>query len=114
MDNKNDRIKQSLANTRMKRSGQRCVVYKFKINESKLNSKQKNQLKMMFVEGKWLYNYIVANIYENENFNLFEFNPLKMDKVQHKDKDGNDIFYNQSPYKVAGIKDEKRYLIKEI
>ena len=39
MDNKNDRIKQSLANTRMKRSGQRCVVYKFKINESKLNSK---------------------------------------------------------------------------
>ena len=44
----------------------------------------------MFVEGKWLYNYIVANIYENKNFNLFEFNPLKMDKVQHKDKDGND------------------------
>ena len=34
------------------------------------------------------------------------------EKVYEKDKDGNDIFYNQSPYKVAGIKDEKRYLIE--
>ena len=34
------------------------------------------------------------------------------EKVYEKDEDGNDIFYNQSPYKVAGIKDEKRYLIK--
>ena len=33
------------------------------------------------------------------------------EKVCEKDKDGNDIFYNQSPYKVAGIKDEKRYLM---
>lgn len=33
MNNKNDKIKQSLAKTRAKRSGQRCVVYKFKINE---------------------------------------------------------------------------------
>ena len=33
------------------------------------------------------------------------------EKVYEKDKDGNDIFYNQSPYKVAGIKDEKRYLM---
>ena len=34
------------------------------------------------------------------------------EKVYEKDEDGNDIFYKQSPYKVAGIKDEKRYLIK--
>ncbi len=34
------------------------------------------------------------------------------EKVYEKDKDGNDIFYKQSPYKVAGIKDEKRYLIE--
>ena len=34
------------------------------------------------------------------------------EKVYEKDKDGNDIFYNQSPYKVAEIKDEKRYLIR--
>ena len=34
------------------------------------------------------------------------------EKVCEKDKDGNDIFYNQSPYKIAGIKDEKKYLIE--
>ena len=34
------------------------------------------------------------------------------EKVCEKDKDGNDIFYKQSPYKTAGIKNEKRYLIE--
>ncbi len=34
------------------------------------------------------------------------------EKVYEKDKDGNDIFYKQSPYKIAGIKDEKKYLIE--
>ena len=50
-------------------------------------------------------------------YSLFETNPWQRyvldngEKIYEKDKDGNDIFYNQSPYKVAGIKDEKRYLI---
>ena len=50
-------------------------------------------------------------------YSLFETNPWQRyvlengEKVYEKDKDGNDIFYNQSPYKVAGIKDEKRYLM---
>ena len=65
---------------------------------------------MMFVEGKWLYNYIVANIYENENFNLFEFNPLKMDKVQHKDKDGNDLL-SEFEYLPSSI---KQTILKQI
>ncbi|MDY4052161.1 MAG: hypothetical protein SOY80_02260 [Bacilli bacterium] len=50
-------------------------------------------------------------------YTLFETDPWQRyvlengEKVCEKDKDGNDIFYNQSPYKVAGIKDEKRYLM---
>ena len=50
-------------------------------------------------------------------YSLFETNPWQRyvldngEKVYEKDKDGNDIFYKQSPYKVAGIKDEKRYLM---
>lgn len=63
---KNIKIRQSLQETRTKRAGQRCIVYKFKINESKLSKRQKTELKMMFVEGKWLYNYVVANLYGNE------------------------------------------------
>ena len=46
---------------------------------------------MMFVEGKWLYNYLVNNIYENQDFDLFKFNPLSMKTVIHKDKNKNDI-----------------------
>ena len=64
----------------------------------------------MFVEGKWLYNYIVANIYENENFNLFEFNPLKMDKVLHKDKDGNDLL-SEFEYLPSSV---KQTILKQI
>ena len=86
---KNAKIKESLAKTRLKRSGQRCVVYKFKINESMLSRKQKEQLKMMFVEGKWLYNYIISKL-QSEDFKLSEFNPL-VKEVQHFDKDGNEV-----------------------
>ena len=56
-----------------------------------VSKKQKTELKMMFVEGKWLYNYLVNNIYENQDFDLFKFNPLSMKTVIHKDKDKNDI-----------------------
>ena len=51
-------------------------------------------------------------------YSLFETNPWQRyvlengEKVYEKDKDGNDIFYKQSPYKIAGIKDEKKYLIE--
>lgn len=36
----------------------------------------------------------------------------KQVKVFEKDKSGNDIYYNKSPYKIANVKDEKRYLLK--
>ena len=51
-------------------------------------------------------------------YTLFDTDPWQRyvlengEKVYEKDEDGNDIFYNQSPYKVAEIKDEKRYLIR--
>lgn len=38
-----------------------------------------------------MYNYLVNNIYENQDFDLLKFNPLSMKTVIHKDKDKNDI-----------------------
>ena len=64
---KNLKIKESLQKTRLKRSSQKCLVFKFKINQSKLSKKQNEELKMMFVEGKWLYNYIISNL-QNKDF----------------------------------------------
>ena len=43
--------------TKEKRLSQRCVVYKIKVNEDALTKKQKEELKMLFVEGKWFYNH---------------------------------------------------------
>ena len=57
---KNSKIRDSLAQTRAKRKSQICRVFDLKIDESKLSKRQKEDLKMQFVESKWLYNDILA------------------------------------------------------
>ena len=86
---KNLKIKEAIKATRLKRSGQRCRVFKFKVNQSKLSKKQKEQLRMMFVEGKWLYNDIVSKL-QDPVFSLKDYNPL-VKEVKHYDKDRNEI-----------------------
>ena len=56
---KNRQIAESMRETFEKRKGQVCRVYTVKIQENKLSSLQKEQLKMMFVEAKWLKNAIL-------------------------------------------------------
>jgi len=55
------KIKQTLKETKLKRRSQKCKVFTVKIDESRLNNKEKEQLKMFFVEAKWLYNNILAS-----------------------------------------------------
>ena len=43
--------------TREKRKTQTCKTFRFKIDWDRLNEHQKESLKMMFVEAKWIYNY---------------------------------------------------------
>lgn len=57
---KNAKIAATLAQTKAKRKSQQCKVFDLKINESKLSKSQKEDLKMQFVESKWLYNDILA------------------------------------------------------
>lgn len=59
-----------------------------KIDYSKLSARQKEQLKMMFVEGKWLKNDRIAWARDN-NKSIFECErPHKHDVVNVKTKDG--------------------------
>ena len=53
---KNKRIKEAGQATREKRKHQVCKVFTVKIDESRLTAKQAEQLKMIFVEAKWMYN----------------------------------------------------------
>ena len=58
--NKNEQIKKTLLETRLRRTTQRCLVYEFKINTKKLTKKDFEQLKFYFVQSRWLYNYLLG------------------------------------------------------
>ena len=65
---KNLKIKESFLKTREKRQSQECRVFSLKIQNNKLNKIQKEQLKMLFVEAKWLKNDILNYFEQNNNF----------------------------------------------
>ena len=82
-DRKREVIKATRYATALKREQQICKVYECKIVEKRLNKKQKEELEMLFVEGKWFYNHVLnlhqtgialkdinsTNIKEIEKFN---------------------------------------------
>ena len=61
MNEKYERIAAKIQETRTKRLSQKCRVFELKIDESRLNKTEKEQLKMFFVEAKWLYNHILGH-----------------------------------------------------
>ena len=81
---KNAQIKATLLATKERRKTQKCFVFSTKINYRKLNKLQKEQLKMLFVEGKWVYNDIINHL---ENNKLGSWNDKKT-SVMVKQKDG--------------------------
>ena len=84
---KNKNIASSMAATMAKRKGQQCRVYKVKIDESRLSAKQKEQLKMLFVEAKWLYNDCLNWLDENNGKYVSDYIISK--QITKLDKDGN-------------------------
>lgn len=83
---KNEQIKKSLLETKMKRQFQRCRTIELKINMSKVHMKQYEKLKMIFVQCKWLYNYLLGLSKEE----LFKFD-TKITNIHSFDKEGNKI-----------------------
>lgn len=81
---KNAKIKATLLATKERRKTQKCFVFSTKINYRKLNNLQKEQLQMLFVEGKWVYNDIINYL---ENNKLCSWN-YKKTSVLVKQKDG--------------------------
>lgn len=82
---KNNRIRQSMIETKLKRSLQRCLVYELKINTSKMNKTDLEKLKFLFVQCKWLYNYLL-----NDEIDIFKFDTKTRDIFIY-DKDKNKI-----------------------
>ena len=77
---KNNKIKQSLKNTRDRRKNQEAKTYECKIVKNKLTPQQLETLEQMFLEAKWYYNSIINHL-ENDNINTFN-NKVKTVKVR--------------------------------
>ena len=85
--------------TRQKRLMQSCKTFKFKIDYNNLNLQQKECVKMIFVEAKWIYNYLIGQE------NIYSFDYKNLNKVTHKDKNRNDIETNIQ-YVHSSVKQE--------
>jgi putative transposase len=57
---KNQTIKATLKTTKARRKQQTCQVFEVKLDSSHLNQHTQEQLKGLFLEAKWLYNYILS------------------------------------------------------
>ena len=82
---RNKLIGENGRHTREKRKTQICKTFRFKIYWDRLNKQQKECLKMMFVEAKWIYNYIISQ----EDIKSIDYKTLST--IIRKDKDKNDI-----------------------
>lgn len=58
---KNRKIRESGKATRERRSNMNCRVISVKIQENRLSNSKLEKLKRFFLEGKWLYNAVVAS-----------------------------------------------------
>ena len=81
---KNEKIKATRLATKKRRETQKCFVFSTKIDYRKLNKLQKEQLQMLFVEAKWVYNDIINHLQDKE---LSTWNDKKK-SVMVKQKDG--------------------------
>jgi len=116
-DTKRLKIHESMSATRQRRKHQACRVFKVKIDESKMSSRQREQLKMMFVEAKWIKNDRIAWAHDNRKSIFDCTRPRKHDIVNVKTKDGT---FEQRELKhigsqmAQGVVDEMKANVKTI
>lgn len=83
---KNKRISQTFADTKQRRRNQYACAITTKVQLNKLNKSQKEHLKMLFVEAKWLYNHILNLSKSDASVDVFKLNYTKLKEVKHFDK----------------------------
>jgi len=82
-------IKAALLATAAKRQNQVLMTYECKIVKKRLNKRQREELQMLFVEGKWFYNHIL-NLHKSGT-KLNKINSTNIKLVERFDKDRNQI-----------------------
>ena len=67
-EERKNKIKYSLKNTKERRKNQIITIVKTKIDMDKLSNKTVNTLKILFLEFKWLYNYVINREFTDDLF----------------------------------------------
>ena len=80
-----EKAKSSRKATALRRKHQIGFVYECKVVEKRLNKKQKNELKRLFVEGKWFYNHVLNLHKEGTVFG--DIDAVAIKEVTRKTKD---------------------------
>ena len=91
-DAKKAAIKATRFATASRRQNQVCKVFECKIVEKRLNSKQREQLKLLFVEGKRFYNHVL-NLHQN-GISLKDINTTSIKSVDCLTKDKKKVSYS--------------------
>ena len=91
-DAKKAAIKATRFATASRRQNQVCKVFECKIVEKRLNIRQKEQLKLLFVEGKRFYNHVL-NIHQN-GISLKDINTTSIKSVDCFTKDKKKMLYD--------------------
>lgn len=66
MIDKNDKIRQTLKETKTRRANMTCKTFETKVVFSKLNKQQKEQINQYFREAKWLRNFYIVDFDDNK------------------------------------------------
>ena len=86
------KIRASKQATALRHSSMDVKCYELKIVEKRLNKQQKEQLYLLFLEGKWFHNNILSEKKKREiPLNLIK--PTDFKDVVKLDKDGNEVSY---------------------
>ena len=78
---RNEKIKKKRLETKEKRKNQVCRVYQLKLQN--LSEKDIEQFNRLFLEAKWFYNYVIADIP-----NRLKYETYKLKEVEIKAPDG--------------------------
>ncbi len=79
--------KYSLKITKEKRKNQKITIIKNKIDMDKLSNKTVNTLKMLFLESKWLYNYVINRELNDDLFKTdYKINCVGVYVIDHYEK----------------------------
>jgi len=81
----NNKIKQSLKNTKLRRLNQSCKVLELKVNVHQIPKEKLSEMYFAFTQAKWVVNDMLNST------DIFKYDYLEHKKVTHFDKDKNEV-----------------------